>query len=175
MTTTPTPSEMTWRDFLLSKGAQFKVLATGKVGTFQGFLVRKIERLPVNIIVDGEYYLENQVELLDSKKLKDEYHGVSTPSDAREELRDKVANLLADDYACTRVWEAWQVGTMTQDDFEPLSETERADEIVALFDTLLAKKVREALQSILESETLQFPSQAAARAVIEAHLKGASK
>lgn len=98
-----------------------------------------------------------------------------TPSDAREELRDKVANLLADDYACTRVWEAWQVGTMTQDDFEPLSETERADEIVALFDTLLAKKVREALQSILESETLQFPSQAAARAVIEAHLKGASK
>ena len=46
--------------------------------------------------------------------------------------RDKVAELLGDDYACNRVWEAWQVGTMTQDDFILLSDTERVDEIVEL-------------------------------------------
>lgn len=48
-------------------------------------------------------------------------------------LRDKiqvgVAEQLTGDYACTRVWGAWQVDTMTQDDFQPLEETVRAEEI----------------------------------------------
>lgn len=46
-------------------------------------------------------------------------------------LRDIITNLLADDYACTRVWEAWYYGTMTQADFVLLSETERVDEIMS--------------------------------------------
>lgn len=32
--------------------------------------------------------------------------------------------ILHGEYACTRSWEAWQVGTMTQDDFTPMLETE---------------------------------------------------
>lgn len=40
--------------------------------------------------------------------------------------------MLSDDFACTRVWESWQFGTMTQDDFVPLNETERVDELLAL-------------------------------------------
>lgn len=56
------------------------------------------------------------------------------PVDSKdEELRKKITELLGDDYACTRVWEAWQVGTMTQEDFEPLNETTRVDELIELF------------------------------------------
>lgn len=47
---------------------------------------------------------------------------------------DAIKELIADDYACTRVWEAWQVGTMTQEDFMALSETERAEEIYGLIE-----------------------------------------
>lgn len=55
-----------------------------------------------------------------------------TPTEQDKELRDKISSLLADDYACTRVWEAWQVGTMAENDFIPLSETERVDEFMQL-------------------------------------------
>lgn len=53
----------------------------------------------------------------------------------KEEMREKIANLLADDYACTRVWEAWQYGTMSRDDFILLSDTERVDELLALIES----------------------------------------
>lgn len=42
----------------------------------------------------------------------------------RDELRDALAEVLGDVYVCSRVWEAWNVGTMTQDDFSPASEDE---------------------------------------------------
>jgi len=61
-----------------------------------------------------------------------------------EELKTKIEQMLSDDFACTRVWEAWQVGTMTQDDFVQLSETERVDELLALFESEKAKEVAEA-------------------------------
>ena len=32
-------------------------------------------------------------------------------------LSDLAKDILQDHYACTRVWEAWSYGTMTQDDF----------------------------------------------------------
>jgi len=44
-------------------------------------------------------------------------------------LEDTINYHLSEDYACTRVWEAWNVGTMTEDDFTPLTETDRASEI----------------------------------------------
>ena len=44
-------------------------------------------------------------------------------------VEEIITDQLSDDYACTRVWEAWQVGTMTQDDFVLLTETERVDEL----------------------------------------------
>lgn len=40
------------------------------------------------------------------------------------DIRDEIRRCLLDTYACTRVWEAWQVGTMDQDDFHPAWEDE---------------------------------------------------
>ena len=56
-------------------------------------------------------------------------HRRATPAD---DLRAAVRTALEGElsygaYDCTRVWEAWSVGTMTQDDFVPVSE--RLDEI----------------------------------------------
>lgn len=43
-----------------------------------------------------------------------------------------------DAYDCTRVWEAWSVGTMSEDDFEPITEDiDRVNEIaMAVLDAL---------------------------------------
>lgn len=61
-----------------------------------------------------------------------------------ETFRDKIAELLDGDMAVTRVWEAWQVGTMTEEDFVPLEETERVDELFALFEAEIQERVKEA-------------------------------
>lgn len=59
----------------------------------------------------------------------------------REKLHDALASELEyGAYDCTRVWEAWSVGTMSQDDFVPV--TERLDDIVS---TVLAA-IESALQ-----------------------------
>jgi hypothetical protein len=75
------------------------------------------------------------------------------PNDS--DLEEKVRNLIYDgDYVCTRVWEAWQVGTMTEDDFVPLNETERVDEIVQLIqDEILKAPLQVAGKEILFSHT----------------------
>ncbi len=46
---------------------------------------------------------------------------------AREALIAALTAELGDSYDCTRVWAAWDVGTMSEQDFEPL--TDRVDEI----------------------------------------------
>lgn len=46
-------------------------------------------------------------------------------------LRDALAQALGDTYVCNRVWEAWHVGTMSEDDFEP------ADQCQELLDGLI--------------------------------------
>lgn len=49
----------------------------------------------------------------------------------RSAVRDAVAAALGDAYDCTRVWAAWGVGTMSEDDFQLVAEDdERLDEIV---------------------------------------------
>ncbi|MEC5149175.1 hypothetical protein [Cryobacterium sp. GrIS_2_6] len=55
----------------------------------------------------------------------------------REALREVVAECLRDiTYTCGRVWEAWQYGTMTQDDFSPAWED---DEVTGgIVDAILA-------------------------------------
>ena len=53
-----------------------------------------------------------------------------------ERIADTVRDHLGDIFACTRVWSAWQVGTMTQNDFTPADETELADEIATAVATL---------------------------------------
>gem|GEM_PF-5528441 len=54
-----------------------------------------------------------------------------------EQIANLVRTHLTSIYACTRVWEAWQVGTMTEDDFIPASEIEMADEIAEAVVALL--------------------------------------
>ena len=39
-----------------------------------------------------------------------------------ESVMDAVAEALGGAYDCTRVWNAWNVGTMSQDDFSLVSE-----------------------------------------------------
>ncbi len=50
------------------------------------------------------------------------------------ELRDKISDILTsnlgDSYYCSRVWSAWSYGTMTEDDFEEVNESENIDDIV---------------------------------------------
>jgi hypothetical protein len=48
---------------------------------------------------------------------------VTLPS--REVMRDLIAEVIGSDtYDCVRVWSAWGVGTMSEDDFVPLIESE---------------------------------------------------
>jgi hypothetical protein len=63
----------------------------------------------------------------------------------KEALVDIIGSHLIATYACTRVWEAWGVGTMTEDDFVPLSECEFTDELAdALLSALAPAPQRDA-------------------------------
>lgn len=60
-----------------------------------------------------------------SNKSEATWHPDTAPEVPHADLRDRIANALQDDiYACTRVWEAWQVGTMTADEFTPAWEND---------------------------------------------------
>lgn len=53
----------------------------------------------------------------------------------REKLIDALAQSLTGSYDCMRVWSAWGVGTMSEDDFNPISDDrhrleEIADELI---------------------------------------------
>lgn len=54
---------------------------------------------------------------------------------SKEAITDLIAEHLSGTYHCTRVWSAWNVGTMTQDDFGDVAESdtpgELADAIIA--------------------------------------------
>ncbi len=44
------------------------------------------------------------------------------PADLEELIAEHLGGELGDSYDCTRVWEAWSVGTMSEEDFEPVRE-----------------------------------------------------
>jgi len=54
-------------------------------------------------------------------------------------LDERIRYFLRDNYACTRVWEAWSYGTMTEDDFVPMDEDE---DIVNDLKTLIKEEVK---------------------------------
>ena len=56
----------------------------------------------------------------------------------RDALIDAIAQGLHGTWHCTRVWEAWHVGTMSQDDFEPVDESETPTEIADAVLSILA-------------------------------------
>ena len=63
----------------------------------------------------------------------------NTNAALREKLIDMIAEHLSGTYRCLRVWEAWNFGTMSQDDFDDVGEsdtpTELADAILAALST----------------------------------------
>ena len=68
---------------------------------------------------------------------------VQPSSATREALLDIVNEQLVGLYYCGRVWNAWNVGTMSQDDFTPAEETEFAENIVSAIEA--AQPVQPAL------------------------------
>ena len=46
-------------------------------------------------------------------------------------------------YRCNRVWEAWGMGTMSEDDFEEVTQTSQLDLLQALHDELEGKKIEQ--------------------------------
>lgn len=56
------------------------------------------------------------------------------PTGADEDL----LYILSDTYECTRVWEAWGYGTMTDADFQPAAETDLLHELIAWRDAAVA-------------------------------------
>jgi len=76
----------------------------------------------------------------------------NTNAALREKLIDLIAEHLSGTYHCTRVWEAWNVGTMSQDDFEDVGESdtpaELADAILAEISTAAQPPADGALNTI---------------------------
>lgn len=55
-----------------------------------------------------------------------------------EELTEKIASMLHGTYHCSRVWEAWNVGTMSEEDFGQVDESDTPAEIAAEIHAMLA-------------------------------------
>ena len=59
----------------------------------------------------------------------------------REALRDIIAEAIGGDtYDCTRVWSAWGVGTMSDDDFVPV--VEQGERLYEIADSVLFEVAR---------------------------------
>jgi len=71
------------------------------------------------------------------------------PEDLRIKLRDAFAEVLGNAMDCTRVWSAWGVGTMTEDDFSSIAENEdRLEEFVsAALSVLLTEPQQNEMES----------------------------
>lgn len=92
---------------------------------------------------------------------------VDLEKDALREI--VISHFRGGDYACTRAWEAWQYGTMTQDDFIPLEETERVDEMV---DLVMQQREKDRIGFIEELKSLRDPFFAMANEMTEMQLEG---
>ena len=76
----------------------------------------------------------------------------NTNAALREKLIDMIAEHLSGTYRCLRVWEAWNFGTMSQDDFDDVGESdtppELADAILAALSTAAQPPADGALNTI---------------------------
>lgn len=74
-----------------------------------------------------------------------------------EALEDAIRSGLSCTYHCLRVWSAWSVGTMSEDDFEPVDESDTPREIAecvwAIFQAAIA--ARDALVAGLEADLVE--------------------
>lgn len=78
----------------------------------------------------------------------------SGPKLDRETLVDLIAEQLSGTYHCTRVWNAWNVGTMSQDDFEAVDESDTPGEIA---DSIIAKFEADPAQYVTPAEYPPLP------------------
>jgi ribosomal protein L37AE/L43A len=92
-------------------------------------------------------------------------HGADGESRAHGEsrvpVRDAIAEALGDAYDCTRVWSAWQVGTMDQNDFSLIVEDDsRLDELaeaaIQAYDNSEVTRLRAQLASTEQSRRSFF-------------------
>lgn len=56
----------------------------------------------------------------------------------REKLIDMIAEHLSGTYRCLRVWEAWNFGTMSQDDFDDVGESDTPAELRQRIDAAIS-------------------------------------
>jgi hypothetical protein len=73
----------------------------------------------------------------------------------RDALIDAIAQGLHGTWHCTRVWEAWHVGTMSQDDFEPVDESETPTEIADAVLALLAAPPTAQAEGVIAEQALR--------------------
>ena len=71
----------------------------------------------------------------------------SPPASDGMDARELAWNIVNGLYYCDRVWSAWQVGTMTEDDFSP---AEDVDEVVSEATALIAKHDQDVLERCAE-------------------------
>ena len=69
---------------------------------------------------------------------------MTTTKDSESGTDDELGEILNCAYACIRVWEAWSVGTMTEDDFQPAAETAIRDDLIAWRDAAVQRALGEA-------------------------------
>lgn len=62
----------------------------------------------------------------------------NTNAALREKLIDMIAEHLSGTYRCLRVWEAWNFGTMSQDDFDDVGESDTPPELADALRALAA-------------------------------------
>lgn len=95
----------------------------------------------VNKFGDPEAFAERELKVLvDIQKMSigTKLYAAPPASPDRQALIDLIAEGLHDTYHCLRVWNAWNVGTMTQEDFEPVDESDTPAEIADSIMNLLA-------------------------------------
>lgn len=63
----------------------------------------------------------------------------AVPAQVVEAMTDKIAEMLRGTFHCHRVWSAWQVGTMSEDDFSPVEESDTPREIAEAVAALAAQ------------------------------------
>jgi hypothetical protein len=63
---------------------------------------------------------------------------------------EELAGILATTYACTRAWEAWGYGTMTEEDFIPAAESVYAGQLTEWRDAAVAAAVTQRLAQLTD-------------------------
>lgn len=70
----------------------------------------------------------------------------------KEALTDLIAQGLSGTYHCTRVWSAWGVGTMSENDFAPVDESETPGELADAVLAMLAAQHMPSQEAWLDKE-----------------------